>query len=144
MMRRPQLRDLRRSERGSIMLFVLILTFAFMLTVGFVVDGSGRMNAVQKAESVAREAARFAGQAMTSDAVRGTGTTIDPAVGMAAAQRYLAASDVTGTVTIQGTRVHVQVNVTYDPVFLTIIGLTRVTVTGEADSAPANVLEGER
>lgn len=137
-------RDLRRSERGSIMLFVLILTFAFMLTVGFVVDGSGRMNAVQKAESVAREAARFAGQAMTSDAVRGTGTTIDPAVGRSAAQRYLAASDVTGTVTIQGSRVHVQVNVTYDPVFLTIIGLTRVTVTGEADSAPANVLEGER
>ncbi len=137
-------RRLDRSERGSVLLFVVVFVFALLLAVGFVVDGSGRMNAVQRAESVAREAARFAGQAMTSDAVRGTGTTINPAAGRAAAQRYLAAADVTGTVTIVGSTVHVETRVAFEPVLLTIIGLGRVTVTGEADSAPANVLNGER
>lgn len=134
----------RRSQRGNVVLFALVIVFALMLTVGFVVDGGGRIAALQRADSVAREAARFAGQAMTSDALRGTSTKVDPAAGRAAAQRYLAAANVTGTVSIQGDTVHVEARVTYDPVFLSIVGIRRVTMTGEATSEPANVYQGAR
>lgn len=142
-MNRPRRGD-PHSQRGNVVLFALVIVFALMITVGFVVDGGGRIAALQRADSIAREAARFAGQAMTSDALRGTNTKIDPVAGRAAAQRYLAAADATGTVTVQGDKVHVEVRVTYDPVFLTIIGIGRVTMTGEADSEPANVYEGDR
>lgn len=132
------------SQRGNVVLFALVIVFALMICVGFVVDGGGRIAALQRADSIAREAARFAGQAMTPEALRGTSTKVDPHAGRAAAQRYLAAANVTGTVTIQGDTVHVTTRVTYDPVFLGIIGINSVTMTGEADSEPANVYEGAR
>ena len=131
-----------RSSRGNVLLFALIMVFALMLSVGFVVDGGGRIAALQRADSIAREAARFAGQAMTPAALRGTSTKVDPAAGRVAAQRYLAAADVTGTVSVRGTTVHVEVRIPYEPKFLSIIGIHTVTMTGEAVSEPANVYQG--
>lgn len=133
-----------RSQRGSVVPFAVIIAFALMTVFGLVVDGGGRIAALQKAESVAREAARQAGQSMTGEAVRGAGVTIDTSAGRAAAQRYLAAAHVDGTVTIQGSTVHVVARVDFNPVVLSIIGVSKVTVTGEADSAPANVYQGQR
>lgn len=133
-----------RSQRGSVVPFALVIVVALMIVFGLVVDGGGRIAALQKAESVAREAARQAGQSMSGEAVLGTGVTIDTSAGRAAAQRYLAAAHVDGTVTIRGSTVHVVARVEFTPVVLSIIGIGKTTVTGEADSAPANVYEGQR
>ena len=131
-------------ERGNVILFAVVLAGTLMMITGLVVDGGGQIQAYQRADVIAREAARQGGQSMTSDSVRGEGSRVDPVAGRAAAQRYLAAAAVTGTVTISGAGLHVTVTTTYEPKFLSAIGIRRLSATGEADSQSDNVLEGRR
>mgnify|MGYP002683303277 FL=1 len=49
------------AERGSITLWAVIITSAVLVVMGLVVDGAGQMRATQRADQVAREAARAAG-----------------------------------------------------------------------------------
>ena len=88
-----------------------------------------------RADNIAAEAARAAGQAIDApSAVSGTATVVDPARAVPAAQSYLAAAHVTGTVAITADRVHITVAVTLheDTTMLSIIGINQVTVTGHA------------
>ncbi|SHN88831.1 hypothetical protein SAMN05660350_04821 [Geodermatophilus obscurus] len=134
-----------REERGSLSLFFVVAALALLVTVGLVVDGGGKIRALQRADAVAAEAARAGGQAIVeSRAVRGQGAVAHPAQARAAAEDYLAAADVAGTVTvIDGTRLRVETSVTYDPVFLDLVGVGTQTSTGEAEVRLVQVLDGE-
>lgn len=136
---------LRDDDRGSLSLFVVVVFVALLVTIGLVVDGGGKIRALQRADAVAAEAARTGGQAIVaSTAVRGRGAVTDPAAARAAAQAYLASADVPGTVTIVGgTQLRVQTSITYQPVFLGMVGVGTLTSTGDAEVRLAQVLNGE-
>ena len=61
----------RRNERGSVTLWAVIITTAVLMIMGLVVDGGAQLRATQRADQVAREAARAAGQAVSGDPILG-------------------------------------------------------------------------
>ena len=68
---------------------------------------------------------------------------INPAAARTAAQRYLEAAGVTGTVAItDGTTITVTVKDSYDPQFLGLIGINRLDVTGTATARLVRTLGG--
>lgn len=127
----------REDERGSVTLFVVIAVLALFLMTGLVVDGGAKLRAAQRASAVAEEAARAGGQAVSApSAIRGQRLAVDPRRAEAAAQSYLADSGATGTVHIVNAGDTLVVNVTtqHQPVFLGAIGISSMTVRGQASA----------
>lgn len=122
-------------ERGSVTLFALVAGMGLLLVAGLVVDGGAKIRGLQRADRIAAEAARTAGQVIDSPAaIDGQPPTLDAAAAAAAAQRYLAGRGVTGTVTRTGGRaLAVTVTVHEPTVFLGLIGIRDFTVTGSAE-----------
>jgi hypothetical protein len=126
---------LRRQDEGRVALLVIVLTVAVLAMIGLSVDGGGKIRALQRADNLAAEAARAAGQALHGpQAVQGGPKVIDPAAAVAAAHAYLAAAGVAGRVTVWPDRRHVTVTVTitYRTVFLPLIGISTLTATRHA------------
>jgi Flp pilus assembly protein TadG len=125
----------RRADEGQISLLVLVLTFAVVAMIGLSVDGGGKIRALQRADNLAAEAARAAGQALQApQAIQGGPKVIDPGAAVTAAHAYLAAADVTGTVTVWPDRQHVTITVTitYQTRFLPLVGIDALTATRHA------------
>jgi Flp pilus assembly protein TadG len=115
-----------------------------IILVGLAVDLGGKVGAQQRAQDVARQAARAGGQQLqAAGAVRGDGVTVDPYAAQRAARTYLAGSGMTGTATVvDGQTVHVTTTATYECTFLGIIGLSSFTVHGTADSRTTRSVDG--
>src|SRR4051794_13489718 len=97
-------------DEGRIALLVVVLTFAVLAMIGLSVDGGGKVRALQRADRIAAEAARAAGQAIAGpQAIRGGDKVVDPVAAAAAAQNYLAAAGVTGNVTVSDDRKQITV-----------------------------------
>jgi hypothetical protein len=89
--------------------------------------------AARRAELVASAAARAA--ADETAAARLAGQQPDAAVAIAAAQRVFTASgDVTGDARLVAGRVHVTTTSGADTVFLSLIGIRRLTAHGSAEA----------
>lgn len=133
-----------RSDRGSISLFAVVITVGLIVVIGLVVDGGGKIHAQQRAQTAAREAARAGGQAIVAGtAIRGQGAVVDTSAARTAAQNYLTAAGVAGTVSIQGgNTVVVRTSETYQPTFLSIVGVGTQTVTGQSDAEIMRTLNG--
>jgi len=128
-------RRLACDDEGRIALLVIVLVFAVLAMIGLSVDGGGKIRALQRADNIASEAARAAGQAILApEAIQGGDKVVDPAAATAAAQNYLANAGVTGTVDVAPDRKHITVRVTiiYDTTFLGLIGLDTLTATRQA------------
>ena len=122
-----------RDERGSVSVWAAAAAVIMMICVGIAVDLGGQVRAQQHARDVAAQAARVGGQYLDDSAVQGRYPSVAVAQAKSAAGDYLAAAEVTGTVTITGaTTIEVAVTDTYDPLFLGIIGIGDLTVTGDA------------
>jgi hypothetical protein len=125
-------------DEGRIALLVLVLAFALLAMIGLSVDGGGKIRALERADSIASEAARAAGQAIAvPQAIAGGDKVVDPTAAAAAARSYLATASVTGTVTIAPDRKHITVTVTivYTTQFLGLIGIDQLTATRQATAA---------
>ncbi len=125
-----------RGERGSISIWLAVSSFVMMMLVGLAVDFGGQVHAKQRAHDIAAQAARTGGeQVQAPPAIEGHYLAVDTVAARNAAEDYLSASGVTGTVTITGGDT-ITVNVTdaYTPKFLGVIGLGDMTVTGEASA----------
>lgn len=135
-----------RTQRGSITVWMATFTLAILVMIGLAVDGGGKIRAQQRAQDIAAQAARTAGQQLQPDlAISGVSATLDTARARRAAQTYLNATGVTGTVTIRaGQEISVEVVDHYEPVFLGMIGIGQITVTASATSQLNRVLEGQR
>jgi Flp pilus assembly protein TadG len=132
-----KMRPRRDDDRGAIALFVVVFTVALLAAVGLVVDGGGKVRALQRADEAAREAARAGSQMLeVPAAVRGEGVRIDAAAAARAARAYLDAAGVEGSVAVRGNAVEVSTSVTYRPVFLSVAGVGLLTVTGSASARP--------
>ena len=135
---------MRCDEHGSITLWMVTASFAMMMLVGLAVDLGGQVHAQQRAHNIAGQAARAGGQEVQSaPAVQGRYVAINAAAARNAAQDYLSASDVIGTVSITGgNTITVNVTDTYHPKVLSVIGLGDLTVTGEASARLIRTIGG--
>ena len=133
-----------RDERGSISIWMVTASFVMMVLVGLTVDLGGQVHAKQRAHNIAAEAARTGGeQVEAAPAIEGRYVSVDTAAARAAAEEYLAASGVTGTVTITGgDTIHVEVTDTYTPKFLSFIGIGDLSVTSDASARIVRSLGG--
>ncbi|WP_246142502.1 TadE/TadG family type IV pilus assembly protein [Nocardioides rubriscoriae] len=125
-----------RDERGSITIWLAVSSFVMMILVGLAVDLSGQVHAKQRAHNIAAEAARTGGeQVQAAPAIQGQYVAIEAVAARNAAEDYLAAAGVTGTVTvIGGDTITVAVTDTYTPKFLSVIGVGDLTVTSQASA----------
>ena len=126
---------LEHDERGSITVWMALASFAMMMLVGLAVDLGGQVHAQQQAHDLAAQAARAGGeQVQAAPAIEGRYLRIDTRAARAAAQDYLDAAGVDGTVRIvDGDTITVAVTAEYEPRFLSFLG-QRVRVTGEASA----------
>ncbi|MEU7802753.1 pilus assembly protein TadG-related protein [Micromonospora arborensis] len=112
-------------DDGRVSVFFAIITPAFLAMIGLVVDGGAQVRALQRADNIAAEAARAAGQAIQAGvAIAGGEKHIDHAAAAAAVQAYLGALDgVTGQLVVDDDQhLTVTVTVTYDPILLDLLG----------------------
>ena len=124
-------------EAGSVTVFLAITVTGLLVLIGLVADGGAKLNATQRADAVAAEAARAGGQALDlPSAVRGTDLRVDRQGAVNAANAYLAATGESGTVTVgvDGTTLDVTVSSTSPTVFLGLIGVNTLTVTGHGQA----------
>jgi Flp pilus assembly protein TadG len=124
-------------DRGSIAVFVAIVTIAFLGIIGLVLDGGGKLRATERADSVAMEAARSASQALDpAAAITGTAYRVDPQAAAAAAQAYLHQAGASGTVSISADRTTITVTITgtYSTKFLPVVGINSLPVTGHGSA----------
>ncbi len=123
-----------RDERGvSMSSFVAVVVLALLLVAGLVVDGGAQAVATRRAELIASAAARAA--ADETAGARLAGREPDAGAAIAAAQRVITASrDVTGEVRLVAGRVRVTTSSGANPVFLSLIGIQRLTAHGSAEA----------
>lgn len=122
-----------QSDEGGVAIFTAIVTVALLGIIGLAIDGSGKLRATERADALAMEAARAAGQAIDpAAAITGNEVRADPAAAQAAAQAYLARAGTQGTTALSGdgTRLTVSVHDTYDTKFLAIAGIGSMNVSG--------------
>lgn len=138
------MRTRTRNERGSISIWIVTSSFVMTMLVGLAVDLGGQVHAKQRAHDVAAQAARAGGQQVqAAPAIEGNFLAIDTAAARRAAEEYLAAAHVSGTVTITGgDTITVDVTDVYRPKFLSLLGIGDLTVTGEASARLIRTLGG--
>ena len=126
---------LEYGERGSITVWMALASFVMMMLVGLAVDLGGQVHAQQQAHDLAAQAARAGGeQVQAAPAIEGRYLQIDTRAARAAAENYLDAAGVDGTVRIvDGDTIKVAVTADYEPRFLSFLG-RRTRVTGEASA----------
>jgi Flp pilus assembly protein TadG len=137
MMRHPvqRLSPRQCDERGAISVWFATATLVMIILVGMTVDVGGKVHAQQQARSAAAQAARTGAQEVGSSAIRGEELRVDINAAKSAAQGYLNAVGVEGSVTVvNGDTLIVRTIDTYDSKFLGIIGLDSMRVTGEASA----------
>jgi len=120
-------------DRGSLSILAVVLIPGLLMIIGLAVDGGAKVQATQRANAVADEAARAGGQALDRGEALGGGVTLDVAAAVSAAQAYLVAADVSGAVAVvDGDTLLVTTTVTQDTVLLDLVGINTMTVTGSS------------
>jgi Flp pilus assembly protein TadG len=132
------------NERGSVTVWLALAAAAMILCVGIAVDLGGQVNAQQQAQDVAAQAARIAGeQVNAAPAIRGQTPQVDPVAAKAVADAYLQQAGVSGTVTVQGgTTLVVTVTGSYQPIFLSALGIGPLQVTGTSTARLVRSVQG--
>lgn len=120
-----------RDQTGSFTLIVAVVAIALLAMAGLVYDGRRQLTAQQRADAVAAEAARAAGQEIDGSTLAGS-PGLDRARAVEAARDHLAAADIRGTVTVDGTTIVVRTDATEPAAILPLIGITTLEASGEA------------
>ncbi|MFD9418181.1 hypothetical protein ACFWC9_26195 [Streptomyces goshikiensis] len=126
-----------REDRGGIAVYTAIVTIALLGIIGLALDGAGKLRATERADAVAMEAARAAGQAIDpAQAVTGNGLRADSEAAAAAARAYLARASTQGSVSLSadGTQLTVTVSDTYATKFLSVAGISSMGVSGHGSA----------
>ncbi|MFZ0157564.1 MAG: pilus assembly protein TadG-related protein [Kineosporiaceae bacterium] len=130
-------------DAGSVSVFALIAATILVMFVGVAADLGGKVHTLQRAQDVARQAARAAAEAaFAPSAIKGDAASVDPGRAVQAGQAYLSAAGISGTVSVAGDTVTVQTTTTYTPVILGLAGIGTQTVTGESTARLERALQG--
>lgn len=132
-------------ERGSLTLFAAVTMLGMLALLGLAVDGGQQIRAARQADALAEGAARAGGQAINLPAaVLGGRPTLDRGAAVTAARDYLRAAGVTGTVRVTGPdTLVVRVTVHRHTPFLSLLGISELTATGEATARLVHGVTGE-
>ena len=136
----------RSGERGSVTIFIAIAVVGLMAMLGLAVDGGAKVRAAQRADRLAAEAARAAGQAVDATAaLGGRAIRVDRAAARSAAQRYLAEAGAKGSADISadGRGITVRTEATVPTVFLGLVGVSEFTVSGRAEARLVHIQGGD-
>ncbi|KRA30991.1 MULTISPECIES: TadE family protein [unclassified Nocardioides] len=135
-----------RGERGSVTVWLALASFVMIFLVGLAVDLGGQVHAHERAHDLAAQAARAGGEEVDGGAaIQGNDPAINTAAARTAAQRYLEAAGVSGTVAItNGNTITVTVHDTYEPRFLSLLGINRLDVTGTASARLIRTIGGNQ
>lgn len=126
---------MKTDERGTVTVFVTVFMIALLVVAGLVIDGGNVLAARREAINVAESAARAGVQGLDEDAVRNASSVrLSPAAAHARAHDFLTATGHTGTVSIEGDSVIVDVTITQPLFLLGIAGLGDTTVTGRGSA----------
>lgn len=123
----------RERGGGAVSVPVTVLLLAMLAVAGLAVDGARKAQQVATADAVAEEAARTGAQAVDTAAAQRGDPRLDPPAARTAAQRYLSAAGATGTVTVTGDRIKVDVALSTGTVLLGLVGVDIVTARGSAE-----------
>jgi len=126
------LSKLRNDERGSITPMFVVFVPALVLVIGLVVDGAGKIQANEHAQSIASGASRAAANAVASEVIVNGGLSLDNHRAQIAARDYIEAAGMTGTVTVTGNEIQVTVETTYATKFISIVGVTSLPAEASA------------
>ena len=130
-------------ERGSISIWLALSSFVMIMLVGLAVDLGGQVHALQRDHDLAAQAARAGGEEVqASSAIQGQTLAINPIAAQAAAERYLAAAGVSGTVSVKGETITVTIHDHYPTTFLGAIGINQLSVTTTATAHLIRTLGG--
>lgn len=133
-------------DDGSVTLFIVVAVVGLLALAGLVVDGGAKVRAVQRADRVAAEAARAAGQSVDVAAVlQGARVRVDPRAAVVAANEYLRAAGLPGEARIadDGTSVAVTVTASVPTVFLGLVGIPEFSVEGHAEASLVHSATGD-
>jgi len=125
----------RPSEDGTVTVFVVSLTTALLLVAGLVYDGGRMISAQRDADAVAAAAARAGAQSLDEAGVRQSADApINAYKADLRVQQYLTTTDFTGSVTVYGDTVTVEVQRTQELPILSLAGLHASEVAGSASA----------
>ncbi|MFT4011010.1 MAG: pilus assembly protein TadG-related protein [Nocardioidaceae bacterium] len=123
----------RRDERGSISVWMIASAIALIGIAGIGTDLSGQVHTKQHAQDIAAQAARVGAEQVSGDVVSGAQASVNFVAARNAAQQYLQAAGLNGSVNIvNGTTIEVTTTETYDTTFLGLLGISHLKVTGDA------------
>lgn len=126
----------RGDESGTLTLFFVAMALGLFMMIGLVVDGGGKIRALQAANAAAQEAARTGGQSINGpEAILGNAPTLSGEA-QSVADDYLSGlgDGISGHATVvDPTHLKVDASKTYQPVFLGLVGFGPQTVTGHAE-----------
>ena len=121
----------RAGEHGyTTAIFAAVAAVAVFMCVGLAVDGAGRVRAVQRAETVASDAARAGGRSAEASPENADVYAQFAAARNAAHVYLVGASGITGSAEVIDGQLHVTTTTSYEPVFLIFLGT--ITVHGDA------------
>lgn len=133
----------RHGQRGSVTVFVTILSVTLIFVAGLVVDGGRILSTRRAAANVAESAARAGAQAIDEDELRRSGQTIlHSAQAEQRALALLAANGYSGTVEVSAGAVTVHATIRRELQILGIGGLASVTITATGKSEPVHAING--
>jgi Flp pilus assembly protein TadG len=132
------LRSRRRSQRGSATVFLLGFAAVLMVGAGLVVDGGLALNKRSQLTDDAEQAARSGANAIDVDTLRSTGVlTVNPDAARAVATDFLSQRGYTNiSVVVNGNEVNTSAEAAVDTAILSLIGIDKFTVTGQATATP--------
>lgn len=123
------------ADRGAATAFVAVAVMGLLVMAGLVVDGGAKVRAAQRADRIAAEAGRAAGQQVDlALAVGGQRPQVSPARAVEAARTYLRRAEVAGEVSVAPNRRQITIDVTTTTrtVFLGLAGVDELTAHGSA------------
>ena len=129
-------------QRGSVSVFVVILTPAVFALFALLVDGGELLAAQQKASAVADAAARRGAQDVDEDEYRRSGAvSIDPFLARQSATEYFSAAGYTGEVDVTRDAIEVKVSRVQQLPRLSLVGISSRTVRGVGTARLRRTLE---
>lgn len=126
------------NERGSVSLFFVLAVTTLLAFGGLVADGGAGLSAMRRANDIAEQAARAGVHAgARPENSPGDRAPVDALAAGIAADAYLAAEGMEGTVEIIGDRVAVTVRVAQPTTLLRLVGIDQFKIEGRGEAAPA-------